>query len=278
MTERIRRIFNNNALLAINEKGQEVIYVGRGLAYGCSKGDIVRKEYIDKTFSLSSDHNEKFTELIEEFSLEDILLAEKAISYIKQKSKDVLSDSIYVTLTDHISIMLERIRKGCDFDYTSLLNIKQLYHEEFKIAEGVVDLISQDLKMEIPKAEANFITLHIVNASTDSNIVKVYKITNMMTGILNIVKTRFDISETDNIDYDRFVTHCRFLVNRIIDQQKTNLDSGKELKAWSSLISIYDDENECVNEITDYLLQKYNYSINKEERLYLMLHLAKLTR
>lgn len=45
MTERIRRIFNNNALLAINEKGQEVIYVGRGLAYGCSKGDIVRKEY-----------------------------------------------------------------------------------------------------------------------------------------------------------------------------------------------------------------------------------------
>ena len=216
--------------------------------------------------------------MIEEFSLEDILLAEKAISYIKQKSKDVLSDSIYVTLTDHISIMLERIRKGCDFDYTSLLNIKQLYHEEFKIAEGVVDLISQDLKMEIPKAEANFITLHIVNASTDSNIVKVYKITNMMTGILNIVKTRLDISETDNIDYDRFVTHCRFLVNRIIDQQKTNLDSGKELKAWSSLISIYDDENECVNEITDYLLQKYNYSINKEERLYLMLHLAKLTR
>lgn len=280
MKNRIKRILNNNAVLVSNELGTEAIFIGKGIAYGASKGDVISPNKVSKTFYLSKTHKEKFTELVEEFTLEEILLAGEAVTLIRELSEQEnkkLSDSIYITLTDHIATMIDRLRKGYDFDYISLLNIKRLYPSEFKIAEQVVDLLSSKLQVEIPNAEANFITLHIVNAQEDTNMVRVYKITNFINEILAIVETFFPEAKKDTLSYDRFITHCRFLVNRILDDHKNNRIEVGDTKAYGMVSELYVQQKECVEKIGEHVEQKYKVCLGDDEKMFLMLHLTKLT-
>lgn len=280
MKNRIKRILNNNAVLVSNELGREAILIGKGIAYGASKGDTIQQHKVSKTFFLSKTHNEKFTELVEEFTLEEILLADETVTLIRnlcEQENKKISDSIYITLTDHIATMIERLRKGYDFDYISLLNIKRLYTSEFKIAEQAVDLLSSKLQVDIPNEEANFITLHIVNAQEDSNMVRVYKITNFINEILSIVEKTFPDAKKDTLSYDRFITHCRFLVNRILDNTKTNDIEVLDTKAYGIVSEVYAQQRECVEMIGKYVEKKYKVSLGDDEKMFLMLHLTKLT-
>lgn len=135
-----KRVYNNNVVLSENKRGEEVIFVGKGLAYGLSKGDTIDLEKAEKTFELSRESNQKFIDLIKDVSPEDILLCERVITYIKEQSNKEIDDSIYVTLTDHIINMIDRIRMGIDFDSAILLNIKSLYKQEYYIALQVVKI------------------------------------------------------------------------------------------------------------------------------------------
>lgn len=51
----INKIFNNNVVLS-EEKGQEVIVMGRGLAFGKKVGDGLEVEKIEKRYVLSQSH------------------------------------------------------------------------------------------------------------------------------------------------------------------------------------------------------------------------------
>ena len=41
----IKKIYNNNIAMVINEKGDEVILVGKGIVFGMKKGDEICDAY-----------------------------------------------------------------------------------------------------------------------------------------------------------------------------------------------------------------------------------------
>ena len=49
---KIERIYNNNVILAHDDKNEEIIAIGRGLAFGRHVGDIIEKDRIEKLFIL----------------------------------------------------------------------------------------------------------------------------------------------------------------------------------------------------------------------------------
>lgn len=207
MKQIAKRVYNNNVVLSENASGEEIILVGKGLAFGLNKGDLINTDKIEKKFELKKEVNHKFQELIQDVSMEEILICDDVINYIKKTSNKEIDDSIYVTLTDHIVNMIDRLRQGIDFDSAALLNIKSLYKDEYKIALGVIDILRAKLDMNIDESEANFIALHIVNAELNSNMMQMYEITTIMEGILAVVENEFDIDKEDNQFYDRFITH-----------------------------------------------------------------------
>ena len=219
MKQIAKRVYNNNVVLSENASGEEIILVGKGLAFGLNKGDLINTDKIEKKFELKKEVNHKFQELIQDVSMEEILICDDVINYIKKTSNKEIDDSIYVTLTDHIVNMIDRLRQGIDFDSAALLNIKSLYKDEYKIALGVIDILRAKLDMNIDESEANFIALHIVNAELNSNMMQMYEITTIMEGILAVVENEFDIDKEDNQFYDRFITHCRFFVKRIVNRE-----------------------------------------------------------
>ena len=46
----VNKKFNNNVLMSVDDKGQEVVLMGNGLAFSCRPGDLVDESKIEKTF------------------------------------------------------------------------------------------------------------------------------------------------------------------------------------------------------------------------------------
>lgn len=274
----IKQIYNNNIVLAKNKEGNEVILIGKGIAFGMDKGDMVFRNKIEKQFELKGEARSKFQQLIKNMSMDYILASEEIISFIKKKYQKKLSDTIYVTLTDHIMSTVERIQMGTEFDNALLGNVKQLYNEEYKIGVEVVEMLSQRFDLKIDANEANFIALHIINAQLDTNMMQIYTITEIIGELLQIVNHCFQIGIEENYAYDRFVTHCRFFVQRVLNNYKNSMsDHEMNTDILELMQSKYIEQAQCIKEICAFIEKKYSYKVNQDEQLYLMLHMIKLT-
>lgn len=271
-----KRVYNNNIVLSQNKNGKELVLVGRGLAYGLNKGDNIDESKVEKRFELKETVNNKFKELIQDVPIDDILICEEVISYIKSNNDKEIDDSIYVTLTDHIINMVDRIKKGIDFDSTILLNISYLYKAEHKIALHAVEMLSKRYDLKIDDSEANFITLHIVNAESNSNMMEMYEITSIIDEILSIVNRNYKIDYED-FAYDRFITHCRFFVQRVVNKEYVEENKKKYVEMFLMMKGLYKSQYRCVDEIAHFIENKYNYQVEDDEKMYLLLHLVKLT-
>lgn len=47
---RISRIYNNNVALTVNHLGQEAVVIGRGIAFGKRKGQMIDPAAVEQTF------------------------------------------------------------------------------------------------------------------------------------------------------------------------------------------------------------------------------------
>lgn len=64
---RLKKAFNNNALLALDDNDEEVIVMGKGIAFGKKSGDLIDESLIQKKFVFDkSELNEKFSQLFDE--------------------------------------------------------------------------------------------------------------------------------------------------------------------------------------------------------------------
>ena len=90
----IKQIYNNNVILSENEAGDEIILVGRGIAFGMSRGSKVVEGRIEKKFELQDDVGQKFKKLAQEVPYKTIMVSEEIIDYIKTQSNKRINDSI----------------------------------------------------------------------------------------------------------------------------------------------------------------------------------------
>lgn len=272
----IKQIYNNNVILSENEAGDEIILVGRGIAFGMTRGSKVVEGRIEKKFELQDDVGQKFKTLVQEVPYKTILVSEEIIDYIKTQSTKRINDSIYVTLTDHIANMIERVKMGIVFDPTLLLNVKSLYKEEYRLGLKVTELLRQKLKIDIDDGEASFIALHIINAELDSNMQQMYEITAVIEDILNIVCEDFHV-DTENGQCDRFITHCRFFAQRVVNNEYLSTKSDYNLSTYQVFEQTHPRETACIERIAQRIKEQYSYEVSTDEKLYIMIHLIRLT-
>ncbi|MDO4501426.1 MAG: CAT RNA binding domain-containing protein [Erysipelotrichaceae bacterium] len=110
---KIRKILNNNSALVLDEDNQEVVVIGKAIAFKKKVGDVINPAAIEKKFCLSSQSlNAKFQEVLVSLPLEEISVVSKIIDEIKMRLGKKISDSIYVSLSDHIHFALKNYEKG----------------------------------------------------------------------------------------------------------------------------------------------------------------------
>lgn len=273
----IKRILNNNAVMCLDEHNNEVILKGKGIAFQKKSGDTVDSKKIETVFkSQNVETIHRYQEMLVDVPDDIIEVSENIIELIKNNLEKELSDKIYVTLTDHISNLIERIRMGIVFDNGLLWEIKRLYKDEYQIGLKAVEIIRKEFDVKVEDDEANFIALHIVNAEiSNADLDDIIKITKMIEDVYDIVESDFDLClDKDSLDYTRFLIHLRIFFERILNKSHLKHEENSEL--LDTLKEKFPKQYKTVLKILDYVSGEYKEVLDGEV-IYLLIHVIKLT-
>lgn len=272
----IIRIYNNNVAVVRGDDGKEMIVIGKGLVFQKHAGDLVDETRVEKCFTLQNPRvMTKLEQLIKDMPSIYLSISEEIVEMIRSESDLKLSENIYITLTDHISMSLEREKKGVILGNPFLIEIKQFYKKEFKLAEKAADIIKKHLGLDISEDEIGTITLHIVNASMNQNLENTVKATRMIQDILNIVQEcsecRFD---EESLAYSRFVRHLQFLAKNLLEKRSK---SERDDFMFKITRLRFPEAAACVRRIKAHLEETFGVSISEAEQGFLIYHIVNLT-
>lgn len=271
----IEKIINNNVLSAYDHKNREVVIMGKGIAFKKHPKEDVDESKIEKIFVLNGeDEVGRFAELLKSLPLEHLQVSTDIIDYAKQVMKGRLNPSIYITLTDHINFTVERYKKGMLFQNALLQEVRNFYPSEYLIGEYAISLIKKRLGVELPVDEAASVALHFVNAEYNTAMSETMNITTLIKEVLDIVKQEMDCNLDEmGLYYTRFVTHLKFLAQRVFTAQ---LLDNQEEEFIDMIIRLYPREYNCSRKIGDYIKERYGHTITKEELAYLTVHIRRI--
>ena len=80
----IKKVINNNVVSAVDDKGREIIAMGRGLGFKAKEGDSLEDGRVEKIFRLESQNTmDQFKELLVGLPMEHIQISAEIIAYAK---------------------------------------------------------------------------------------------------------------------------------------------------------------------------------------------------
>lgn len=272
----IEKILNNNVVITRSPSGAETVIMGRGLAFGRAAGDRVDEGKIEKTFTITDPSLAgKLHELLAALPMEHILLSEKVIRRAKAILGKKLSDTIYLTLPDHISSAIARYQEGIVLENPLKWDIRRFYRTEYEIGQDASRLVLEDTGVAFTDDEAAFIALHFVNAQQDSGIKSAYNMTYIMQEICQIVSDYFQMEfDEDSLDFYRFITHLKFFAQRMIHQTHYNDNMDGLLGA---IAQQHPRAFDCAGRIRARMEEQYHFQMSPDEMLYLTIHVARLS-
>lgn len=272
---KIFRSINNNIVSAFDDDGKEVVIMGKGIGFKAKEGDQIPSKKIEKIFLMSSQNEtERLKELFASLPVEYIKLTDEILTYAKETLKKRLHEGAYITLADHINFAVMRLKQGMNFQNVLLSEIRRFYPQEYAIGTYALDLMKKRLKISMPEDEAASIALHIFNAEYDISISDAFHSTKLLDRILDIIvkETGFVLDET-NYYCERFITHLKFLTQRIV--RKEYLPRGDE--EFYKIISLnYKEETKYSEKVAAFVAKEEGYEMSLEEISSLTIHIKRI--
>lgn len=274
----IKKILNNNVVITTNDNKEEIVVMGKGLAYGKKTGESIDADKIHKTFEMSLKPSQrKMINMLKDIPIEYMEISDQVIQKARKELHNDIDDSLYISLTDHIHTSIERYREGILLKNQLLLEIKHFYKKEFELGLWTLSLIEARYGIQMDENEAGFIALHIVSSEVGKNISDVYEITAFIQDILELVKNYFKKDfDGESLSYYRFVTHLKFFGLRVFNQTKHAQDESLNNDLLEIMKEKYIQPYLCALEIKDFIERKYDYGLEDEEVLFLTIHVAKI--
>lgn len=273
---KIEKILNNNAFISIDKSGEEIVVMGRGIAFGKKQGNEVELSGGYKIFSNSDKElNQRLKNIVSDIPEEYMKITEQVVCMLEKEYDKKVNDIIYVSLTEHIHGAVERFKKGIQIKNPLLIDIKRLFRDEYEVSKQALEAIKEEFGIEFEEDEAGYIAQHIVNAQLDDDMSDIVNVTRIMQDILNIIKYSYKIDfNEESVYYYRFVTHLKFFAQRILNRLTYEDDNEDVFEVFKDK---YNERYKCVLKIKEQIKQIYDYELSKDEQLYLMIHIERIT-
>lgn len=264
----IKRI-NNNVALCLAKDGKEFIARGKGIGFHEFPYELSIKD-VEKTYY---DVDPIYVSMIDSIPEDVFDLSSEIIDFSSIILDNPLSANVVFTLADHICFAIERNRKNMNIKLPIVHDVEHLFPKEYKIGKESLKLIKKKLGVWLPKDEAAYIALHIINAEEQARNIE--NIDNrMVEDIVKIVESEYEIKiNTDSVNYSRFVSHLHYLLKRGRDKELIKSENAALFKITKES---YPKVYECAVKISEYLKKELRFELSDEEVLYLMLHINRL--
>lgn len=223
---KILKVLNNNGLLVMDlDSKQEYIFLGKGVGFGKKVNQNV-----------NTIENAKAYRFTEEQSRQDSIHTIKSISPVfieiagniieeAEKKFGAVDNNILLALADHIAFAIRRMQEGVELKNPFAKEIKVLFEEEYSVAKMGKEFIKEKIGVEINDDEVGYITLHVHTALTREHVVQSMDIARMIQeGIQKIEMELGTMLDDETISYTRLLTHMKFMILRVINDEKLHLD------------------------------------------------------
>lgn len=276
----IKRVFNNNVAMVTSDDGSELIVIGRGLCFGRHAGDAIDEASVEKTYALQEGTSQdsrtidRLAHLLESIPTVNLVISEEIVQMLRRELNVDINDKILIALADHISLALERERKGVPCENPLLLEIQQFYRKEYALAGRALQIIKEYMGIQMSEEEQGFITLHIVNATmpqrSDRLIVSVQLVRDVLAIVSEHYATTLDVT---SLPYERFVRHLQFFAQRALDPAAGQINGDALFRIDETA---YPCAFSCAESIADHLASIYNVVVTDAEKSYLAYHIVNL--
>ncbi|QCT02081.1 putative SacPA operon antiterminator [Paenibacillus algicola] len=213
----VSKVLNNNVIIAKHPWHDEVVVIGKGIGFNRKPKDAIPLTLVEKMFILTKpEEQEQYKQLVPQVDEQLIEAMNEIIHYAANAAGETLNEHIHVALTDHIAFAIKRQAQGLYIHNPFLYETKELYPEEFRMAEYAVRKLKQRLDVDLGEEEAGFIALHFHSALTNQHISEVRKHSRLVSDLVHIVEDKLEyVIPKDSLDYSRLITHLRFAIERI---------------------------------------------------------------
>ncbi|EEJ72381.1 PRD domain-containing protein [Lactobacillus ultunensis] len=271
------KTFNNSAALVKDDDGKEEVVLGKGIGFGLKKGQKVDESKIERRFITTEQSDE--VKQVKEFRPQTIDVTNQVVDLVEPLLQTKFTDYQFLALADHIDFAVTRINDNIDIDPANNdWEVKNLFPKEYALAGKVIALINSEFNIQLPKSETIFMTYHLVNAaSDDAQIQETMQITNLISGIISIIQYQYKITlDTTSFNYSRFITHLRILLVRLLRKDKKE-DPQLDPSLLSFMKIKYNEAYETAERIATYLHSKMGWTLDSDDKFYLVLHIFRVT-
>lgn len=266
------KIYNNNAVSVVTPGGREAIVLGNGIGFHKRPGDEIDDHKIQKVYYIQDEMQLKFLQMLQDVR-PDVMEATEQIIAHAEESGCYMSSQATISLIDHISFAIERQSNGLSLPNLLLNETKLLYRKEYELGRQALEIIRERCGVTLPDDEAGYIAMHLVSISINRNAA--YDILKFVKGALDIIKQSYGLTlDNESLDTMRLITHLKFLAYRIF-QKSTWTDKGMD-DLYESLVNRNAKSQECLLRIDAYCSETFQYTLSREEKFYLLIHLTKI--
>ncbi|KGE18612.1 glucose PTS transporter transcription antiterminator GlcT [Paenibacillus wynnii] len=272
----VAKVLNNNVIIAEHPQYAEVVVIGKGIGFNRKVRDRIKLSSVEKMFILrSQEEQEQYKQLVPQIDEKLIEVVQEIIIHIMQHSREPLNEHIHIALTDHISFAIRRNEQNIPIHNPFLYETKEIYPEEYAMAEYAIGRINELMHVSMPSDEIGFVALHIVSALSNRHITEVKQHSVLIGDLVTLVENSLDYRiPRDSLDYSRMVTHLRFVLER--------LRRGETVREISSLDGLmkreYPEMYTLAWKLTKVMEQRVRIPVYAAEVSYLTVHLQRLAQ
>jgi beta-glucoside operon transcriptional antiterminator len=212
--------------------------------------------------------------MINDIPKQIIDISSTIVDYARMKINKPFNPNIVFILADHLNFCIKRYEKNININLPITYDIQHLFEKEYRIGEYGLKLIQKELKIYLPKEEAAYIAMHLVNAQEQKNNTFDDTDEDLIDAVTKIIENESKIKiDKNNFSYSRFVSHMYYLLKR---GRSKHLIVSSNMETYELIRKEYPQTFQCSEKVSSYLNKKLNIVLSDEEKLYLMLHINRL--
>lgn len=271
----IKKVLNNNVLMCEYRK-EEVIIIGKGLGFNQKAGKYIEPDkIIEKIFTLQNKQEQDHYKMVLEHTDEDVVkVVIESVQLIMAHFDLSQNESFIVSLTDHIVFALKRYQQNQFIQNPFLSETKYSYPEAYKIAKRVVARINLQLHVDFPDDEVGFIALHIASQTNQIDIEQTQQVPKLIKTAVKIIEHDLQIKiPVQSIQYQRFVRHIHFLLQRVRNGERAHVELNFETLLKSQYPLCYN----IAVKIVKMIQTQSSVEVYQAEIAYLTMHIQQLS-
>ena len=270
----IKKSLNNSMLLVDNDQ-QEMILFGKGIGFNAKPGTNIDLAQVEKIFlPLSSPQGRHFLSLTDSIPSEFFDISHEILLLARSVCGDKLNSVLLLTLAEHLHFAVERSRNGQMVLNKLSWEVKRYYPQEYSLGLQARARVNERFKVELPEDEAVNIAFHLINASsqeTDSSAHQQVELVNRLAAIVHYKLGKN--TDTESVNYMRFINHLRYFSARVLAGK---IVMSEEEDFYQELMRYRPDAMNVAFGIRDYVQDKYQLALPKDELTWLSIHISRL--